>query len=183
MKHIYTKEDINPISRSQFWNIMNILVSKIKTYQEKNDLCFDLICPILRSGLIPATIIANQCNIRDIHTLQYWYISWEYTLLNNIYIQKNILICETNTVTGKTAKKAIQHIQNIYPNSYIYYATVSKVYGSPNNYIWIQNYFWWIQANESWLKTKQEESKYNICPWIWIFPREDIEKELESVNT
>lgn len=60
----------------------------------------------------------------------------------------NILICETNTVTWETANNVVRLIKKHYPNSALYYVTVTKAYWWPDTIEWIGEYFYWIKTNE-----------------------------------
>lgn len=62
-KKIYTISDTSDMDWAEFGNILNALIRKLDDYQKKHDMKFDIIAPVLRSGGIPATAIANKFKI------------------------------------------------------------------------------------------------------------------------
>lgn len=67
----YTNKDINLMSWNEFGDILDLLVSKLIKFQQKEDIKFDLIVPILRSWWIPWAVIANQLDIINTLPVQF----------------------------------------------------------------------------------------------------------------
>lgn len=95
----------------------------------------------------------------------------------------NILVCETNTSSGASANKSIALIKGKYPTSTIYYATVAKVYGGPDNLDHVKEYFWGVQTNEAFKASDEEMKRLGLRPKITIFPWETAEFELSDINS
>jgi len=192
----YTNKDTNPMSREEFGNVLTDLIKKIDSYLNEYNIKFDIIVPILRSGMIPATAISNRFKITNILPIQVKYVYDELTskqnleqvlpfpkLLQSIPKSPNILICETNTGSGKSAKKVIDLLCKNYPDAKLYYSTVAKVYWGPDTFDNIKSYFYGIQTNEFFKANSQEEKKLNLRPKITIFPWETTEYELSDIHS
>jgi hypoxanthine phosphoribosyltransferase len=191
----YTHNDTNPMSWNEFGVILSTLIEKIVLYQNNHSIKFDIIAPILRSGMIPATAIANKLKITRILPIQVKYIYNELSqkpdlkqvlstpkLLQPISELPNILICESNTGSGRSAQKVIELIIKEYPNANLYYSTVAKVYGGHDKFDNIKEYFYGIQTNEFFKASNIEEKQLNLRPKITIFPWETTEYELLDIN-
>ena len=144
--------------------------------------------------MIPATVIANKFRITKILPIQIKCIHTE----NGIVLKQllaipeilqetpkspNILICENNTMTGNSAKKAISLIKEKYPTANIFYATVAKVYGGPISFNDVEEYFWGIRTNEMFKANSDEEKKLELRSKITIFPWESADDELAAINS
>ncbi|MCD4694521.1 phosphoribosyltransferase [bacterium] len=196
-KKIYTISDTNHMDWAEFGKILNTLIQKLDDYQKKNNMKFDIVAPILRSGGIPATAIANRFKIMLFLPIQMKYIYDENDptkvehkqmislpeLLQKTPNNPNILVCETNTGSGESANKSIALIKEKYPTSTIYYATIAKVYGDPDTLEHVKDYFWGVQINESFKANKEEEKRLSLRPKITIFPWETAEFELSDINS
>jgi adenine/guanine phosphoribosyltransferase-like PRPP-binding protein len=187
----YTPRDTNPMSRDEFGKVLGNLIKKIDAYQRKYHTEFDIIVPILRSGMIPATVIANHFKITKILPIQVKYLHDGLpsrgnptqmlslaNLLQHVPTSPNILICETNTGKGGSAKKVIDLIREQYPDSVLYYATVAKVYGGPDRLDHIKKYFYGIRTDEFFKASDEQAKKLSLRPKITIFPWETTEYEL-----
>jgi len=193
----YTVNDTNPMNWEEFGKILNTLIKKLFDYQNEHNIRFDIVVPILRSGGIPATVIANRFKITRLLPVQVKYIINENDpsrvehkqmlslpeILQDTPDNPNILICETNTGSGNSANKSIALIKNKYPNSTVYYATVAKVYGGPDNLDNVKEYFWGVQTNEFFKANDDEVKQLGLRPKITIFPWETAEFELFDINS
>ena len=197
MKKIYTINDTNHMDWVEFGEILNALIKKLDDYQKEHNMKFDMIAPILRSGGIPATAIANRFKIMRFLPVQVKYVYNENDptkmehkqmlalpeILQDIPDSPNILVCETNTGSGKSANKSIALIKEKYPTSTIYYATIAKVYGGPDNLEYVKEYFWGIQTNEYFKANYEETKNLGLRSKITIFPWETAEFELSDINS
>ena len=195
MKKIYTSEDTNKMSREEFGEVLSILIHKIEAYMKVHNVVFDIVAPILRSWMIPATAIANKFKIIQILPIQVkylydedlWTVEHKQVLsLPEILIDSsdapNILICEANTWSGESAKKAIALIKERYPAANLYYSTIAQVYGGPDKFENVKEYFYGIQTNESFVASDEETKELWLRPKITIFPWETTEYELSDIN-
>ena len=94
----------------------------------------------------------------------------------------NILICENNTSSGATARAAIAHLKTLFPAAKLYYATVAKVFGGPDSFEGVENYFFGVRTNERFLASPAQMKEFSLRPGITIFPWEITEHELEEMN-
>lgn len=195
-KKIYTVDDTNSMDWVEFGSILDTLIQQLDDYQRENNIKFDIVVPILRNGSMPAVAIANRFKITRFLPVQFKYIYNENDstkteckqmlslpeILEDTPANPNILVCETNTNTGTSANKAIALIKERYPNSTIYYATVVKVYGGPDNLDHVKEYFWGVQTNENFKASEEEVKRLNLRPKMTIFPWETVESELTDIN-
>lgn len=197
MKKIYTISDTSAMDWAEFGKILNALIQKLDDYQKEHNIKFDIVAPVLRSGGIPATAIANKFKIMRFLPVQVKYVYDENDptrmehkqmlslpeILQNTPDNPNILVCETNTNNGASANKSIALIKEKYPISTIYYATVAKVYGGPDNLNYVKEYFWGVQTNEAFKASDEEMKRLGLRPKITIFPWETAEFELSNINS
>lgn len=182
---------------SEFGKILNVLIQKLDDYQKEHTIRFDIVAPILRSGGIPATAIANKFKITRLLPVQVKYVYDENDpskiehkqmlslpeILQDTPENPNILVCETNTGSGDSAKKSIALIKEKYPVSTIYYATIAKVYGGPDDFTHVKKYFWGVQTNEFFKADDAEIKRLALRPGITIFPWETAKFELSDINS
>ncbi len=186
---MYTLADINPMQYSEFQEIVESLILKIKD----SGVSFQVICPILRSGAIPATIIANKLKIQvmlPIHVKcneanqnMEQILPFQLPIDNRLGDSPNILIVEANTITGKTAAKSYEIVKKAFPKSKIYYATVGRVFRNPEVKLEMyEKYFWGTFTDELFEATPDESKELCIRPKITIYPWETPEFELADIN-
>lgn len=184
----YKLEDINLMSWEEFGKLCDKLVEDIKSFGVK----LDAVAPILRNGMIPATVIANKLeiiNVIPIH-LKYFYNPTEIRLMLpiveplSIKNSPNILVVESNTSSGESAGKAYALLQQKFPNSDIYYATVTRVFKKPlNNLSVYKACLYGTLTDEDIIATQEEKRKYSLRDGITIFPWETAERELSAINS
>lgn len=174
----------------EFHSIVNGLIHDLVTYQKDNNITFDLISPILRSGAIPATIIASKLQITPMSPLQLKCeeegvdVKFPPVIPLNINANEalNVLVVETNTDSGSSAALTLDLLKHAYPNSKFYYVSVCKVYGKPNVIEGYESYIYGIQTNETFDISEQEIKDNELRVGITIFPWETAKLELEEVN-
>ncbi|OGM11379.1 hypothetical protein A2Z22_01185 [Candidatus Woesebacteria bacterium RBG_16_34_12] len=192
MSRKFTDKDTNPMSYEEFGKVVNKLIKKLEDYSKAKGVNFDIVAPLLRSGGVPGSIISIHFQITRIFPIQFkWFYNPKLELrkllsipkiLQNIPKNPNILICETNTGTGETAKAAIKLIRKQFPKCKLYYATVAKVFGSPNRFKEIEEYFYGIQTDENLIASKIQIKELNLRKKITIFPWESVKHELDDIN-
>lgn len=173
----------------EFGNICDKLVSDIRNSAIK----FDAIAPILRSGMIPATIIANKLKILTILPVHVkcmqnpaeikQMLPISKPLSDNLSKNPKILVIETNTSSGSSAKKVHELLMAEFPHAELFYATVARVFRKPQiNLEMYKEYFWGIMTDEKLIATPEEQREFNLRQKITIFPWETAEFELEEIN-
>ncbi|MBI1327452.1 MAG: hypothetical protein GC136_07390 [Alphaproteobacteria bacterium] len=185
MRKIYDISHTNQMSWEEFDSIVKNLIEQVK------DKKFDAIAPILRSGSIPATIIANKLKITSFIPLQLKYAYPEQditvkippTIPTDINSQDplKILVVECNTSSGKAARKAYELLHSTFPNSELHYACVTKVSlgsNAPETLTGYQAYYVGRHTNELFLEPDRTDLRHGIT----IYPWETAEYELEDIN-
>lgn len=185
----YKKEDINKMSWNEFDSLLNSLIQQVQNYFSENNERIDLISPLHRTGGIVGGIMAIKLKIIPMMPIQFKHnpekidqISGLPEMLINLRDNPNILFCEGNTSAGSVSKKAAKLIKEKYPNSKIYLATLTKVYGGPSDIEGIDKIFYGILTNEGYKATDEEVEKLQLRRGITIFPWESIDDELKELN-
>lgn len=185
----YKKEDTNNMSWGEFDILINKLIDKVELYFKDNNKKIDLITPLHRTGGIVAGIMSIKLGVIPLLPVQFKHspekidqISTLPELLVDLPDNPNILFCEGNTSAGSVSKKAVKLVKEKYPNSKIYLATVSKVYGGPEVIEGIEEIFYGVLTNENRKATDEEIMRLSIREGITIFPWEKIEDELYELN-
>lgn len=190
MAKVLTLNDTNPMSYDEFGKVVNRLIVQLDAYCEKNNLKFDIIVPILRSGGIPGSIIA--VHFREIKILPIQLKCYPGNIVKQLLTvpqlslsvpkSPNILICETNTSTGRSAKAAIRLLKDRYPDATLFYSTVVKVFGGPDKFDGVKEYFYGIQSDENVIATADQVNNLGLRTGITIFPWENADDELLAAN-
>jgi len=115
-----TVKDCSYMSWQEFGNVFEVLLKKIEKHAHENNITFDAVIPILRSGGVPASAMAIHFNIPNILPIQFK--SFGNKLKCIMPLRKFdfssqtpcLLIYETNTATGKTAKDVIKATKKQY---------------------------------------------------------------------
>ncbi|MDB6123325.1 MAG: hypothetical protein JWQ71_2318 [Pedosphaera sp.] len=184
---IYNVEDIHSMSWTEYGVALDVLLKKIQA----SGLLFDAIAPILRSGAIPGSALAINLRITKIIPLQFKHLRHPArlesmlpmpALLQKLPEAPAILICENNTSSGDTAQAAIHLLKKHFPASKLYYATVAKVFGGPNSFAGIEEYFFGVLTNERFIATQDEITKFGLRPGVTLFPWEAAQDELTEMN-
>lgn len=191
MSKKYAVEHTNPMLYQEFGEIVKKLIRKLENYCAKGKIKFDIVAPILRSGGIIGSILAVHFEITRLMPIQ---LKYDYhptrlkqllslpQLLQSIPLAPNILVCETNTNSGDTAKAVFKILKKEMLDAKFYYATVVKVFGSPDVFEGVEKYFWGVQSNENFVSNKKKMEKLKLRPKITIFPWENVEHELRDIN-
>ncbi len=184
-------EDINPMSWEEFGKALNQLQSKILAYSQSSGTAFDIIAPILRSGGVTGLTLAIRLGVTAVLPIQLKHVPNATvpkqllsipSMLQDVGDSPSILICETNTDRGSVAEEAIRLIQEKYPRARLFYATLAKVYGGPDTFKGVSEYFFGIETNERFLASAAECIQKRLRPGVCIFPWENAESELAQIN-
>jgi len=181
---IFDHSHINPMSWDEFDEIIDSIVQKIKD----SGIQYDAVTPILRSGGIPAMMIANKLKIIPTIPIQ---VKYKYnptvveTLIepqcpNNKPVNeiRNILVVDANTGSGQSAELVSSLVKQKFPNSKICFVTVTKVYKDENLIRGYDDCIYGRITNESFLDNAPDQARYGIT----IFPWEDANAELADIN-
>jgi hypoxanthine phosphoribosyltransferase len=167
---------------SEFQSIIDTIINALAPYK------FNAIAPILRSGAIPATMIANKLQIISTIPIQ---VKYNYEQKSIDVLQKpkcpenlkkedikNILVTECNTFSGNSAKKVLELLKNEFPHAKIHYACVTKVFGGPESIEGYESYTVGQWTNEAF----KDEAPVYCREGITIYPWETAESELQDIN-
>lgn len=185
------KRNYKTMSHKQFLQYTDKICNHLSNYIDNNKIKIDYICPILRSGVVPAVYIANQLNIVKFLPIQVKHIAYKngdnkieiiFNPFNAIEIQKKepvILLVEAMQSTGRSVEVCINEIRNRYKNAKILYVCLTKEYGSRNfkdMTIYEDLAFYYNGDNEF---DKQKCKELNVEYEYPLFPWENLEMELE----
>lgn len=193
MKRKYTLKDTNPMSWQEFGSILDSLFSSIQSDLESNQISVDAVAPVLRSGALPAAVLANKLEIIPMIPIQVKHNYQEQQLEQLLPVAKpltpsfpskpTILVCECNTFSGKSARAAASLLQTTFPEARLFYATVTKVYRSAEiDLSMFEKAFVGKHTNEGFEANQETATKKELRPKITIFPWETAARELRDIN-
>lgn len=184
------QKEYKRMSHEEFINYIDKLSNNLEKYIKENNLKIDFICPVLRSGAIPAVYISNKLNIVKFLPMQVKHVKYNngeskiemlLNSLGSISIKKNepvFLIIEALHSSGESAKICIDAIKNKYSKAKILYICLAKAFNSRNFRditIYEDNAIYYNKNGEY---TKDECLKLNIEYYSPLFPWEKLENEL-----
>lgn len=185
------RDDLRQISYQEFGVILAKLEKQVKDYCTNNNLRFDLIVPILRSGGFPGLHLASKLKIMNILPAQYKYEylpeesivkKFEFpNLVHELPQTLNILVTDSNTVWGAIARKVVEDVVTKFPSSTIYFASVN-LDQSIKELPGVEKIFYGELSNEKGELSKEEASEKGIPNDVIIFPWENIEEQWEEIN-
>lgn len=179
------------MSNEEFYQCINQICENLKNYIQENNLKIDYICPILRSGAVPAVYIANKLNIVKFAPIQVKHIAYKngenkiemiFNPFYSIKINKEepvFLVVEAMHSTGTSSKICINEIKNRYKNAKIIYVCLTKQYGSmdfKDMTVYEDTVFYYNGDNEF---SKEKCEQLGIEYFHPLFPWENLEMELE----
>lgn len=171
------------MSNEIFEKHIDKLCENLSDFVKHNGIKIDYICPILRSGAIPAVYISNRLNIVKFLPIQVKHIAYKdgenkiemiFNPLNSIEIKKHtpvFLVVEAMHSTGTSAEICINEIKRKYKNAKILYVCLTKEYGSKdfsNSTIYEDSAFYYNGNNsfsEDKCKELNIEYNYPLLPW------------------
>ena len=135
------KENYRRISHNEFLEYIDKICKDLEKYINENQLKVDYICPILRSGGVPAIYISNRLNIVKFAPFQVKHIKFNndtssteilFNPFNSLQIKKSnpvFLVVEAMHSTGSSVALCINEIKKNFKNAIILYISVTKAYG------------------------------------------------------
>lgn len=175
------------LSYNRFLKYIDKLCKNLQSYIEENKIKIDYICPILRSGAVPAVYIANKLNIVKFLPIQIKHIKYSsgsdkinmiFSPFDTIQIKKRepvFLLVDALQSTGTSAEICINEIKGKYKNAKILYICLAKQYGSKefkDSVIYEDFAFYYNEYNK--LSKDKNIQRYNP-----VFPWENLKMEIE----
>lgn len=182
-------KNYKPMNYEDFLQNIDKICENLSEYINKNGIKIDYICPILRSGAVPAVHISNKLNIVKFLPIQIKHIAYKngdnkiemiFNPFNSIEINKEepvFLVVEAMHSTGTSVEICMNEIKNRYKNAKILYVCLCKQYGSrdfKDITIYEDTAFYYNKEF-----TKGECEKLGIEYFHPLFPWENLEIELE----
>ena len=179
------------MEHNEFLQHIDKLCDHLGKYIKDNKIKIDYICPVLRSGAVPATYISNKLNIVKFLPMQVKHIAYKngenkiemiFNPFDSIQIEKKepvFLVVEAMHSTGTSVEICINEIKNRYAKAKILYVCLTKEYGS-RDFKDITEYedvaFYYNGNNEF---TKEKCKDLNVEYFYPLFLWEDLKTELE----
>ncbi len=183
-KKRYDISHTNPMGWDEFHHIVETVIARLRA----SGVVFDAVVPLLRSGAIPAVMIANKLRIIPIIPLQlkYDYAAGMVAVKTPPVVPPgldaaaplNLLVVECNTNTGQSATQAQKLLAATFPAATLHYATVTAVFGGPTTLAGYAAYYIGTVANEAF----KDDAPQTARAGITIFPWETAEYELDDIN-
>ena len=186
MQKNYKRMDYN-----KFLQYIDKICEHLRKYIKDNKIKIDYICPVLRSGAVPAIYISNKLNIVKFLPMQVKHIAYKngenkiqmiFNPFDSIQIDKKepvFLVVEAMHSTGTSVEICMNEIKSRYKNTKILYVCLTKEYGS-RDFKDITEYedvaFYYNGNNEF---TKEKCKELNIEYFYPLFLWEDLKTELE----
>ncbi len=179
------------LENTDFLKYIDRLCKNLDSYINKNKINIDYVCPVLRSGDVPAVYISNRLNIVKFLPIQIKHISYKnsekdiemiFSPFNAVKIDKEepiFLVVEAMHSTGTSVEICMNEIKAHYPNARILYVCLTKEYGSRDfaNIAEYEDVAYYYNGNNEFSKEKCEE--LGIEYFYPLFPWEDLQNELE----
>ena len=183
-------KEYKKMSHEKFLNCIDKLCEKMETYININKIKVNYICPILRSGAVPATYISNKLNIVKFLPFQVKHISYKngenniemiFNPLNTVEIRKEVpifLVVEAMHSTGTSVEICINEIKDKFPKAQILYVCLTKEYGSKSfkDITVYEDTAFYYNGNNNFSEEKCKE--LDIEYFDILFPWENLEFEL-----
>lgn len=179
------------MSHDEFLQYIDVICKELSKFIRRNEIKIDYICPVLRSGGVPAVYIANKLNIVKFLPIQMKHITYKdgenkiemiFNPFNSIEINKNkpiFLVVDAIHSTGTSVGICIDEIKNRYKNAKILYVCLAKQYGSHNfkDKTIYENQAFFYNGENNFNEEKCEQLKIQYCSPL--FPWENLQIELE----
>ncbi len=179
------------MTHQEFLKCIDKICRNLEDYIKENEIKIDYICPILRSGAVPAVYISNKLNIVKFLPIQVKHIAYKngdnkiemiFNPFDSIEIKKKepvFLVVEGMHSTGTSAKICINEIKSRYKNAKILYVCLTKRYGSCNfkEITTYEDFALEIKGENEF--SEEECRKLGIEYFYPLFPWEILEMELE----
>lgn len=179
------------MEHNEFLQHIDKLCDHLRKYIQDNKIKIDYICPVLRSGAVPAVYISNKLNIVKFFPMQVKHITYKngdneikmiFNPSNSIEINKKepvFLIVEAMQSTGTSVEICINEIKNRYKDAKILYVCLTKEYGSRDfkDIAEYEDVAFYYNGNNEFSKEKCKE--LNVEYFYPLFLWEDLQTELE----
>ena len=179
------------MEHNEFLQHIDKICDNLINYIKNNKIKIDYICPVLRSGAVPATYISNKLNIVKFLPMQVKHIAYKngenkiemiFNPFNSIEIDKKepvFLVVEAMHSTGTSVEICINEIKKRYKNAKILYVCLTKEYGSRGfkNVTEYEDAAFYYNGNNEFTKEKCKE--LNVEYFYPLFLWEDLQTELE----
>ncbi len=179
------------MQHNEFLKHIDKICNQLGRYIQDNGIKIDYICPVLRSGAVPAVYISNKLNIVKFLPIQVKHIAYKngenkiemiFNPFGSIEINKKepvFLIVEAMHSTGTSVEICINEIKNRYKDAKILYVCLTKQYGSRGfeNIVEYEDTAFYYNGNNEFSKEKCEE--LNVQYFYPLFPWENLKMELE----
>jgi len=177
------------ISNKKIELYIDEITERLKKFLEDNNLRIDYICPVLRSGAIPAVYIADKLNIIKCAPIQIKHIEYKdktsgyaklFLPFSELDITKEepvFLIVDGTCASGGCAKICIDEFKNNYPDAKILYVCLAKLYNSQtfkDDVIYEDCAFYYNGTNNF---TKRKCKELGINYNVPLYPWEVLETE------
>ncbi|MEF2619667.1 MAG: phosphoribosyltransferase [Clostridia bacterium] len=177
------------LSNKAFEFYIEQLTNKLNQFIKKNKIQIDYVCPILRSGAIPAVYIANKLNIIKFAPIQIKHIEYKdgtsgYTKLfepfNELKITKKnpvFLIVDGTCASGESSRMCIDAFKAKYKKCKIIYICIAKQFNSQTfeKSTIYEDYAFYYNGINNFSKNKCKE--LGISYYIPLYPWEILEQE------
>lgn len=171
------------ISNKTFETYMDTLANRLDKYLKKNKIRIDYVCPIIRSGAIPAVYIANKLNIVKFAPIQIKHIEYKdgrsgyaelFEPFKALTIKKEdpvFLLVDGTCASGESAKICIDKFKKKYKNCKIMYVCIAKQYNCPTfgDTVIYEDCAFYYNGSNNFTKNKCKELgiSYNVPLYPW----------------
>lgn len=179
------------MEHNEFLQYIDKICEQLEKYIKNNKIKIDYICPVLRSGAVPAVYISNKLNIVKFLPIQVKHVAYNngdnkiemiFNPFNSIEINKKepvFLVVEAMHSTGTSVEICINEIKKRYKNAKILYVCLTKEYGSRNfkEIVEYEDVAFYYNGNNEFSKERCKE--LNVEYFYPLFLWEDLQTELE----
>lgn len=179
------------LEHNEFVQHIDKLCKGLERYITDNKIKIDYICPVLRSGAVPAVYISNRLNIVKFLPIQVKHISYKdgndnieiiFNPFDSIEVNKKtpiFLIVEAMHSTGTSVEICMNEIKSRHPGARILYVCLTKEYGSRDfaNIAEYEDVAYYYNGNNEF--SEEKCNKLNIEYFYPLFSWEDLQNELE----
>lgn len=185
------KKNYKRMEYNDFLQHIDKLCDHLGKYIQDNKIKIDYICPVLRSGAVPATYISNKLNIVKFLPMQVKHIAYKngenkiemiFNPFDSIRITKRkpvFLVVEAMQSTGTSVEICINEIKNRYESAKILYVCLTKEYSSRDfkDIAEYEDVAFYYNGNNKF--TKETCKELNVEYFYPLFPWEDLNTEIE----
>lgn len=184
------KNNYREVSEKELKNLTQDIANKVNEYIAKENIKIDYICPILRSGAVPAVYISNELNVIKFAPIQVKHIAYKngkntiemiFNPFENLKVNKEepvFLLVEALQSTGTSVEICIDEIKKKYPKSKILYVCLVREFKSRDfkentDFSYSASYY---KGDNNF--TEEECRKLNIDYQNPLFPWEILESKI-----